>query len=101
MEPIQCCHTIPRFHLSVDKIYSLSLPNWSVEKISLRDFYSVSDLFHACASIYISGESKAERKVSRIKQVGGKGGGGLSIGCKTSTSKTMIHILFAVDMFVE
>ena len=32
---------------------------------------------------------------------GGRGGGGLSIGCKTSTSKTMIHILFAVDMFVE
>ena len=39
---------------------------------------------------------KAERKVSRIKQVVGGGGvGGLS------TSIIMIHILSAVDMFVE
>ena len=39
---------------------------------------------------------KAERKVSRIKQgVWGGGGGGLS------SSIIMIHILSAVDMFVE
>ena len=39
---------------------------------------------------------KAERKVSRIKQVvRGEGGGGLS------SSIIMIHILSAVDMFVE
>ena len=40
---------------------------------------------------------KAERKVSRIKQVvrGEGGGGGLS------SSIIMIHILSAVDMFVE
>ena len=38
---------------------------------------------------------KAERKVSRIKQVVCGGGGGLS------SSIIMIHILSAVDMFVE
>lgn len=47
----------------------------------------------------IEGGKKSEQN----KTGGGEGGGGggLSIGCKTSTSKTMIHILFAVDMFVE
>ena len=41
---------------------------------------------------------KAERKVGRIKQVvGGRGGG---VG-GLSTSIIMIHILSAVDMFVE
>ena len=93
MEPIQCCHIIPRFHLSVNKIYSLSLPNWSVEKICLRDFYSVSDLFHACASIYISREGG--KKSEQNKTGSGGGGGGLS------TSIIMIHTLSAVDMFVE
>ena len=44
------------------------------------------------------------KKSEQNKTVGGEGeggGGGLSNGCKTSTSKTMIHVLFAVDMFVE
>ena len=95
MEPIQCCHTIPRIHLSVNKIYSLSLPNWSVEKISLRDFYSVSDLFHACASIYISSEEGGKKSEQNKTGSGGGGWGGLS------TSIIMIHILSAVDMFVE
>ena len=39
---------------------------------------------------------KAERKVSRIKQVVCVGGGG-----GLSSSIIMIHILSAVDMFVE
>ena len=39
--------------------------------------------------------------MSRIKQFGWGGGGGSKYRVETSTSKTTIHTLSTVDMFVE